>query len=124
MIVLVHKFLDGKKPKPAGAKDFDGEKIWKTFCGQMEGYEIREAIDTFFGLVHSANQLLNETEVWRLAKTDLDAAEKVFAVLLVQLELLVRMSEVLLPETCPRMVEMLGDEKRVGEGGILFPIVE
>jgi hypothetical protein len=34
------------------------------------------------------------------------------------------MSEILLPETAPKMWKMLGDEKKVGEAEILFQRAE
>ncbi len=118
VVVLIHKFLDGKKPEVTG--DLDVEKIKTTFDTHFEKYEIREAIDLFFHTVHEANQLLNETEVWKLAKTDLPAAEKIFATLIQYLELLTEMAEILLPEKHPEMQEMLGDAKKLGKAKILF----
>ena len=68
--------------------------------------------------------MLNEKEPWKLVKTDMEAAKKVFAELLQKLETLKLMAKILLPETYPRMAEMLGDEKKVGESQILFARIE
>ena len=119
---LVHKFLDGAKPSTSPVPEL--KKAQSTFDTALENKKIKEAIDTYFGVVEGANQLLNETEVWKLAKTDLDAAKDIFAQLIQYLETLSRMSEILLPEAFPAMRAMLGDEKKIGEGTILFQKVE
>ena len=116
VIVLIHKFLDGQKPE--GSALIGGET--KEFEEFMEQNKIKTAIDYYFSVVSSANELLNETQVWTLAKTDLAGSKKIFATLLQKLEQLLEMAEVLLPESAPRMKAMLGDGDRVGDAGILF----
>ncbi len=118
VIVLIHKFLDGQRP----AGDFDKSALLEKFSQNLEKYEIRGAIETFLSVVDEANELLNKTEVWRLAKTDLEKAKVVFAELIVYLEILVEMAEILLPEKYSAMKKMLGDDKKVGEAEILFVI--
>ncbi len=129
VIVLIHKFLDGKKTEgqgthstsPGQTRDEGRISELKTFDRFFEEKKLKSAIEYFFGVVDSANELLNKTEVWRLAKEDLEASKKVFATLLQKLEELADMAETLLPETAPRMKKMLGDEEKVGESEILFP---
>jgi len=117
VIVLIHKFLDGAKPE--GSSAIKGADLQK-FEELMEANKLKTAIDHYFSVVSSANELLNETQVWTMAKTDLEGAKKVFATLLQKLETLSQMAEVLLPETQPKMKAMLGDEKKVGPAEILF----
>jgi methionyl-tRNA synthetase len=116
VIVLVHKFLGGVRTQ---VRTRDEEAI-KEFELLLEQKKIKAAIDHFFTVVDSANELLNETEVWKLAKVDLEASKTVFAELLQKLESLADMAEVILPESSPKMKKMLGDEKKVGEAEILF----
>ncbi len=116
VVVLVNKFLDGNKPG-VGACHGTPLQEWEEL---MEANKLKTAIDYYFSVVNSANELLNETQVWTMAKTDLDGAKKVFATLLQKLEMLAQMAEVLLPETAPKMKKMLGDEKKVGAAEILF----
>lgn len=116
VIVLINKFLDGQKP-PSSQEAVDD---LQTFERLFEEKKIKSVIDHFFSVVDSANELLNEKEPWKLAKTDLEAAKKVFATLLQKLETLSQMAEILLPETSTKMKDMLGDEQRVGEAKILF----
>lgn len=121
VIVLIHKFLEGKSPASVVGSDYN-PPIQFEKC--LETNKIREAIQLFFSEVDRANERLNETEPWKLAKTDLPAAEKVFAQLIPMLATLTEMAEVLLPETFPKMKKMLGDEQKVGEPEILFPRVD
>lgn len=129
VIVLVHKFFDGSKA------ELEGDELIKNslydlingkegFNKDFENFRLKEAIDLFFDEIYVANKILNDTEPWKLIKTDEERTKKVFGNLLLHLEALTEMAEVILPETAPKMKSMLGDEKNVGEKGILFPPVE
>lgn len=121
VIVLIHKFLDGKNP--AGSIAPEAQKL-EEFGAHLEVKKIREATESLFHMMDDANELLNSTEPWKLAKTDLPAAEKVFAQLIPKLATIAEMSEVLLPETAPKMKKMIGDGKTVGVPEILFQRAE
>ncbi|MCF7917473.1 methionine--tRNA ligase [Candidatus Gracilibacteria bacterium] len=116
VIVLVNKFLEGKKPKKLSIENDELRNFEQLF----EEKKIKSAIDYFFSVVDSANELLNKEEPWKLAKVDIEAAKNVFAILLQKLEFLTQMAEILLPETYPEMRIMLGDEECTGEAHILF----
>jgi len=118
VIILMHKFLDGEKPSVEISNDTFSSI--EPFEKHLEKKQIKAAIDYFFEVVQSANQLMNETEVWKLAKTDAEAAKMVFARLLRKLEILVEMAEVILPESQDAMKKMLGDGEKVGKAVILF----
>lgn len=120
VVVLIHKFLEGKKSPLDQSETKEMRETRENFEAFLEAKKIKAAIDFFFETVDSANQLLNETEVWKMAKTDPERAKKVFAILLQKLESLAEMAEVLLPESAPRMKKMLGDEENIGEPQILF----
>lgn len=115
VIVLLRKFTDGNMP----VSQFRSEEI-SQFNKFMEQKRLKGAYDFFFRTVDEANQLLNETEVWKLAKTDPDAAQIIFTKLYGYLEFLTHMSAVLLPESTPKMQAMLGQDGKVGEAVILF----
>ena len=118
VIVLITKFLDGAKPDEISSQKTTTE--YTKFAVYMEEKKLKMAIDYFFTIIDSANELLNETEPWKLVKTDAEAAKKVFAQLLQKLEALTLIAKVLLPETYPAMKKMLGNETHVGEAKILF----
>ena len=118
VLVLIHKFLDDTKPTPS-KKSLDVFRI--EIERSFEQCELKKAIDAYFSVVDEANQLLNDTEVWKLAKVDLEKAKEVFADLLVSLEFLAEYAEVFLPEKADRMQEMLGDDECIGTPGVLYP---
>lgn len=118
VVILMHKFMEGAKFAPEASEAIDQRQA--EFESLMDAKKIKAAIDFYFGVVDQANVLLNETEVWKLAKTDLEAAKKVFQSLQRSLEFLAINAEVLLPESAPQMQAMLGEEDRLGEACILF----
>ena len=116
--VLLHKFMDGKAPEPERCKD--AKDLTKTFEAFLETKKLKAAFDFYFGIVDKANQRMNETEVWKMAKTDPKQAEKIFTELYGYLWILTEMAEVLLPESFPKMKKMLGENGRIGAAEILF----
>ena len=91
----------------------------------LEDKSLKAAIDEMFYEMNKANLLLNEKAPWKLFKVDPESAKQVFARLLLHLETIAKMSEILLPETVPKMWKMIGDgEKEVGKAEILFQRVE
>lgn len=130
VVVLIHKFLDGEKSQIAEKREqiiennFGKavlEKVEKIETA-MATYKLKEAIDTYFEIMALTNERLNETEVWKLAKTDKAAATVIFAELLFALENLTQAAEYLLPESYAKMTDMLGDEQKVGAKAQLFPL--
>lgn len=121
VVILIHKFLDGQIPAPS--ENIDQNELLKPFQEALENKKIKTAIDYFFSVVDQANQRLNETEPWKLAKTDLPTAAKVFTELYGYLTFLSKMSEILLPESAEKMKRMLGDGQNLGQAEILFPSV-
>lgn len=116
--VLLHKFTDGTIP--ATDRCQNAQALGVQFEQLMEGKRLKGAYDFFFATVDHANQRLNETEVWKLAKTDPEAAQEIFTELYGYLEFLTSMAEVLLPESANKMKAMLGKDGQIGEAVILF----
>lgn len=142
VIVLIHKFLDGEKPvwdsinpekeeynttnktdKEKKEKE-DAQNDLALFNQFFEDKSLKAAIDEMFYEMNKANSLLNEKEPWKLFKTNSEEATQVFARLLLHLETIAKMSEILLPETAPKMWKMIGNNGKVGEAEILFQRVE
>jgi len=119
VIILIHKFLEDQKPNSDNFEVKNSEE-WKTFSSSIEEMKIQAAINFFFKTVDETNQLLNETEVWKIAKTDLKKVKSIFVTLLNKLEILAEMSEILLPESFSKMKKMLGNSQKVGKAEILF----
>jgi len=117
VLVLCHKFLGGAKPIVLQSKR---NEHWKNFSALMQEKKIKSAIDYFFQVMDQTNELMNKTEVWKLVKTDPEAAKKIFAELVDALETLVDISQVLLPESAPTLRKMIGEGSELGEPKILF----
>lgn len=116
--VLIHKFCDGQTGTPERCDE--GQAMQAEFKQLMENKQIKGAYDFYFATVDKANQRLNETEVWKLAKVAPEAAAVIFTELYGYLIFLNEMAEVLLPESAPKMKAMIGEEGKVGEAMILF----
>lgn len=151
VIVLVHKILNGEKPKDwetryiAGYGAGHAEGTSKNVMGKVvttvyvhndkeisiekfneaiEQKKIKEAIEIFFRNVQMLDFHLSAHKPWELVKTNKQEAENVLVYSLQKLKLIAKMSEILLPESAPKMWKMIGDEKKVGEAEILFQRVE
>lgn len=116
--VLIHKFCEGEITTDQQGNGATDQR--KRFEILMEKKQLKAAYDFYFATVDAANQRLNETEVWKLAKTDPEAAAKIFTELYGYLWFLSEMAAVLLPESAPKMREMVGENGKVGEAMILF----
>ena len=91
----------------------------------MESYQLWGASQQLFSLVDQANALLNETQPWKLVKTDSEAAQKVVQRLLGFLETIADLSVVWLPHKAPEMRAMLEHPEQWGSPKVLFaPPVE
>ena len=116
--VLITKFCDGQVDLNNAGLDLKPE--FEKFESLLEQKQLKGAYDFYFATVDAANQRLNETEVWKLAKIDADAASKIFNELFDYLVLLSEMAVVLLPESAPKMRAMIGLEGKVGAAQIMF----
>lgn len=129
VVVLIHKFLEGNKQNLIIRNNQVTESAFcqavevktKKIHSAIETYKIKEAIDTYFEIMAITNERLNETEVWKLAKTDITAATSIFAELFFALEQLTEAAQFLLPESYITMQSMLGDSETIGEKAQLFP---
>jgi len=120
VIVLCHKFRDGKSPQFDFAEKLKNENF-QSFEKNLTNKKIKSAIDDFIAVENEANKMLSDSELWKLVKTDPEAAEIIFSKIFVHLSILAEMAEILAPESAPKMKKMLGDGEKVGEPEILFP---
>ncbi|MBK7957671.1 MAG: methionine--tRNA ligase [Bacteroidetes bacterium] len=72
VVVLMHKFYDGKVPETKGCDEL--EKICGDFknsiAKSIEEYKFREALMEVMNMARHGNKLLTEKEPWKLFKTD------------------------------------------------------
>lgn len=137
IVVLIHKFWNGEKPKNWDSKKFTGfgggtlrkeltqeDLSLQSFENACAHYKLKHAIDILFNNIEELDVHLSAHEPWKKIKIDEEETKKIMSFALQKLENITKMAEVLLPETYPKMKSMLGDTTKVGEKGILFPQIE
>jgi len=86
VIVLIHKYFDGKVPsfKNLDKKDSEILKLIKQFPEKIgkkiEEFKFREASQNLINLSRLGNKYLAEQEPWKLVKTEMDKVENIMYV--------------------------------------------
>jgi len=99
------KFFNAKWPK------ISSQNWPENFAEKMENFEIKAAIEIFFREIESANKILNDSQIWILAKNNFKKAEKIFAKIFEKLQKISKMAEIFLPDTFLKMAKILATEK-------------
>lgn len=145
-IVLTHKYFGGTVPattelQPIDRALFDElEAIKKSLTDNLETFHFRAALQDAMAIARAGNKYLQETEPWKLAKTDM---ARVATILNCALQLCANIAiafEPFLPFMSARLVKMLGGEKitwdmlgcadlipagsRIGDAELLFDKIE
>ena len=116
VIVLTHKYFDGKVPAPGALADVDRAALAEArdaarLCGEaIETFHFREALKQAMEIARLGNRYLQETEPWKLAKTD---PGRVAAILYTGLQLCASLAIVCEP-FMPFMAKRLSDDLRLG----------
>ncbi len=75
-VVLTHKYCDGKVPTPVELQPIDKDalaeigKIKEALENNLENFHFREALKDAMNIARLGNRYLQETEPWKVAKTD------------------------------------------------------
>lgn len=141
---MVHRYCGGIIPQAKIDQTLLqlSEKILEEYQQKMDRYEIHFALEKVWRLVQRANQYVEETAPWKLAK-DPVAKEKLNNVLVTLIEMVYRISiliEPVMPLTSQRIQNQLGTElvanlkegfialawegKTIAQPEVLFPRVE
>lgn len=111
VLAMTHKNCDAAIPEPGPLTDEDQalldtvDRLIERSAEQFERVELRAALRTGMDAAQAANQYLNATEPWKLAKTDLDRARTVLFVALSA----VNGARVLLAPYLPFSTDALGE---------------
>lgn len=77
-IVLTHKYFDGTVPAPSALADSE-TALWKEvdeikarLTDKLENFHFRDALKDAMDLARAGNRYLQETEPWKVAKTDME----------------------------------------------------
>ena len=131
VVDLVHRYCDGKvpmnhtavfvNPKEKRLEDalkLAGSKTW--IKNLIENFKFREAQAEIINLARSGNQYLQETEPWKLIKTDKEKVENILYSSIQNCVDLTRLMAPFLPFTSRRLCEMLNLPEDVSAWGEEF----
>ena len=114
VLSMMHKTCDAQIPAPGPFADDDNEllstidTLLATAGDQFERVELRSALRTAMDCAQAANQYLNATEPWKLAKTDPERAKTVLFVALSAINGARVGLSPYLPFTAARLDDLLG----------------
>lgn len=113
-MVLTHKYFDGKVPARGELQDIDREaiaelgKIKEALSGYIETFHFREALKEAMNIARLGNKYLQDSEPWKVAKTDMD---RVAVILNTALQICANIAiafEPFTPFMSERLAKMLG----------------
>lgn len=145
-VVLTHKYFGGVVPATGELEQIDCDlfaellEIKRSLSENLDTFHFRAALQDAMAIARAGNKYLQETEPWKLAKTDM---ARVATILNCALQLCANIAiafEPFLPFMSARLVKMLGGEKiswdmlgcadlipagsRIGEPELLFDKIE
>lgn len=145
-VVLTHKYFGGVVPATGELEQIDRDlfaellDIKRSLSENLDTFHFRAALQDAMAIARAGNKYLQETEPWKLAKTDM---ARVATILNCALQLCANIAiafEPFLPFMSARLVKMLGGEKiswdmlgcadlipagsRIGEPELLFDKIE
>ena len=115
-IVLTHKYFDGKVPTVGTLQDVDTaafaelNEIKASLSQNLDTFHFREALKDAMNIARLGNKYLQETEPWKLAKTDMARVETILNVALQICANIAVAFEPFLPFMSEKLVKMLGIE--------------
>ncbi len=113
-IVLTHKYFNGKVPERGELEAVDSDvfaelaAIKKSLGDNLDNFHFREALREAMNMARLGNKYLQETEPWKLAKTDMG---RVATILNVAIEICANLAiafEPFTPFMSGRLAKMLG----------------
>lgn len=116
-IVLTHKYFDGKLPVAGElqAIDIDAYKelaeIKASLSANLDTFHFREALKDAMNIARLGNKYLQETEPWKLAKTDMARVETILNVAIQLCANIAVAFEPFLPFMSAKLAKMLAIEK-------------
>ena len=113
-IVLTHKYFEGKVPAAGALQDVDTaafaelNEIKASLSANLDTFHFREALKDAMNIARLGNKYLQETEPWKLAKTDIARVETILNVALQICANIAVAFEPFLPFMSEKLVKMLG----------------
>ena len=116
-IVLTHKYFGGKVPAAGELQDVDKAafaelaEIKASLSANLDTFHFREALKDAMNIARLGNKYLQETEPWKLAKTDMARVETILNAALQICANIAIAFEPFLPFMSAKLSNMLGLEK-------------
>lgn len=113
-VVLTHKYFDGKVPAAGTLQPIDSDTlaeisaIRETLTANLETFHFREALKDAMNIARLGNKYLQETEPWKVAKTDMDRVATILNVALQICGNIAVAFEPFLPFMAAKLAGMLG----------------
>ena len=115
-MVLTHKYFEGKVPEAGELQAIDTEafedisKIKESLENNLETFHFREALKDAMEIARLGNKYLQETEPWKVAKSDMDRTATILNTALQICANLAVAFEPFLPFSAEKLQKMLGME--------------
>ncbi|WP_297070293.1 methionine--tRNA ligase [uncultured Duncaniella sp.] len=133
-VVLTHKYFGGVVPAQGELSEADREvfaeltRIKAALSDALDTFHFREALKQAMEIARLGNRYLQETEPWKLAKTDLARTGTILNVALQLCANLAVAFEPFIPFSAARLAKMLGMEKldwtMLGQTDLVAPGIE
>ncbi len=115
---LLEKYFDGRAPQPADLRAEEGENHLKHLAeracgnlkGQIENFELSQALSAIFDLLKEVNKYLERTAPWTAVKTDKEKAGRALYHALEVLRICAILLSPVLPEKMSRLLSDLGEK--------------
>lgn len=113
-VVLTHKYFDGKVPAAGTLEEADKAALAEIadICGRLtenlENFHFREALKEAMNIARTGNRYLQETEPWKVAKTDMARTATILNTALQICANLAVAFEPFLPFSAGKLSRMLG----------------
>lgn len=115
-MVLTHKYFEGKVPAAGELQAIDTDafeaisKVKESLENNLETFHFREALKDAMEIARLGNKYLQETEPWKVAKTDMDRTATILNTALQICANLAVAFEPFLPFSAEKLQKMLGME--------------
>ncbi|MDE6379294.1 MAG: methionine--tRNA ligase subunit beta, partial [Muribaculaceae bacterium] len=116
-VVLTHKYFDGKLPAVATLEVADTQlieeigKLKAEMTEALDTFHFREALKLAMDMARAGNKYLQETEPWKVAKTDMERTGTILNLAIQTCANLSIAFEPFLPFMSEKLVKMLGGDK-------------
>ncbi|MBT8272579.1 MAG: methionine--tRNA ligase [Bacteroidia bacterium] len=117
VVVLTHKYFDGRVPKPQDLLNVDKETLEnvkhypKIISKSIERFRFREASQELMNLARLGNKYLADEEPWKVIKEDESRVQTIMYIALQIAAALAILSEPFLPFTSNKLKSILGESK-------------